>query len=216
MQEQAPADGRGRAEPGLRARKKERTRQALSDAATELFAARGFEAVTVADIAASADVAVGTVFNYFRSKEELFFDRADAVEQSLVAAIVERKAGAGIVAAFREWHEGELEFLLDARAEAATRRYFAAIAASRGLQAAERGMYRRLQDALAGAVRAEGAGDDPMPDLLAAVLLALHRTVVDLAGGDPGRARRASAGAFDALSASAHAYGADHAAGAVS
>lgn len=57
----------------------------------------GFEAVTVAQIAAAAEVSVKTVFNYFPSKEDLFFDRADDVIGALADAIVERPAGATII-----------------------------------------------------------------------------------------------------------------------
>jgi AcrR family transcriptional regulator len=87
------------ATPGLRERKKQRTRQSISDIATRLFAERGFEAVTMAEIAAAADVSVGTIFNYFSSKEELFFDRADEVLGLLRAAIRERPAGQTILGA---------------------------------------------------------------------------------------------------------------------
>jgi AcrR family transcriptional regulator len=72
---------------GLRERKKAETRQAISDVATRLFEARGFEAVTVAEIAAAANVSAKTVFNYFPAKEDLFFDAEDAVRDALVAAV---------------------------------------------------------------------------------------------------------------------------------
>jgi len=84
---------------GLRAWKKARTRLAISNVATELFMRDGFEAVTVAQIAAAAEVSVKTVFNYFPAKEDLFFDRVDAVIGALVDAVVERPAGATIVSA---------------------------------------------------------------------------------------------------------------------
>jgi AcrR family transcriptional regulator len=84
---------------GLRAWKKERTRLAISDVATGLFMRDGFEAVTVAQIAAAAEVSVKTVFNYFPSKEDLFFDRADDVVDALAAAIVDRPPGITIVGA---------------------------------------------------------------------------------------------------------------------
>src|SRR3954447_10091807 len=71
---------------GLRERKKAATRQAISDVATGLFEARGFEAVTVAEIARAADVSAKTVFNYFPAKEDLFFDAEDAVRDALVSA----------------------------------------------------------------------------------------------------------------------------------
>jgi AcrR family transcriptional regulator len=70
----------------LRERKKAETRQAISDVATRLFEARGFETVTVAEIAAAANVSSKTVFNYFPAKEDLFFDAEDAVRDALVAA----------------------------------------------------------------------------------------------------------------------------------
>ncbi|MFG1624805.1 TetR/AcrR family transcriptional regulator [Kribbella sp. NPDC049227] len=61
-------------ETGRRERKKQQTRQAISDVATALFLERGFDAVTVAEVARAADVAVQTVFNHFPAKEDLFFD----------------------------------------------------------------------------------------------------------------------------------------------
>jgi AcrR family transcriptional regulator len=200
---------------GLRARKKERTRQALSDAATAMFAERGFDAVTLAEIAAAADVAVGTVFNYFRTKEELFFDRADALTDDLLHTVCGRPPGTGVVAAFRTWHQRELALLLDPRGAEATLRYFRTVAASPALQDAERRLFQRLEWALTEALR-EGPAD-PAPQFLAAVLLALHRSVVDVVRGHNlegqapaetrARAFDASAMAFELLSDAAHAWG---------
>jgi AcrR family transcriptional regulator len=82
---------------GLRAWKKARTRTTISDVATGLFMRDGFEQVTVAQIAAAAEVSVKTVFNYFPSKEDLFFDRADDVIGALVDVVVERPAGTTII-----------------------------------------------------------------------------------------------------------------------
>jgi AcrR family transcriptional regulator len=61
-------------ELGRRERKKLETRRVISDVATRLFMERGFDAVTVAEVARAADVAVQTVFNHFPAKEDLFFD----------------------------------------------------------------------------------------------------------------------------------------------
>ncbi len=64
------------AEPaGLRARKKARTRDAIADAAISLFLARGFDQVSVADIAAAAEVSKPTLFRYFTAKEDLVLHR---------------------------------------------------------------------------------------------------------------------------------------------
>jgi AcrR family transcriptional regulator len=200
---------------GLRARKKERTRRALSDAATAMFAERGFDAVTLAEIAAAADVSIGTVFNYFRTKEELFFDRADALTDDLLRTVCGRPPGTGVVAAFRSWHQRELALLLDPRGAGATLRYFRTVAASPALQAAERRLFQRLERALTEALR-EGPADSA-PQFLAAVLLALHRSVIDVIRGHnleehpPAETRAgaldASATAFELLSDAAHAWG---------
>jgi AcrR family transcriptional regulator len=90
-------------EPGLRERKKERTRQQIGEAAQRLFSERGFDAVTVAEVAGEADVSVGTVFNYFPTKEELFYSGMEAFEARLVDAVRERAAGESVPAAFRDF-----------------------------------------------------------------------------------------------------------------
>jgi AcrR family transcriptional regulator len=87
--------------PGLRARKKAEMRRAISDTATHLFMERGFEAVTVADVAEAAEVSIKTVFNYFGSKEDLFFDREAEVHDGLIAALASRDEGVSLLRALR-------------------------------------------------------------------------------------------------------------------
>jgi AcrR family transcriptional regulator len=89
------------AEEGLRERKKRRTRLEISNVATRLFFEHGFEGVTLAQIAAAAEVSVKTIFNHFGSKEDLYFDRADELRESLVRTIVERPAGTTVLGALR-------------------------------------------------------------------------------------------------------------------
>jgi AcrR family transcriptional regulator len=75
---------------GLRARKRAETRHRISDRATRLFERDGFENVTLAQVAEAADVSVKTVTNYFRAKEDLFFDAEPAILQALVDALRHR------------------------------------------------------------------------------------------------------------------------------
>ncbi|WP_213454621.1 TetR family transcriptional regulator [Rhizomonospora bruguierae] len=74
----------------LRDRKRARTRQALIDAAAELFARKGYEATTIADIAATADIGARTFFSYFPSKEDLLFPEGDRRVRIAVEAIAHR------------------------------------------------------------------------------------------------------------------------------
>jgi AcrR family transcriptional regulator len=74
----------------LRERKRERTRAAIVAAATDLFESRGYDATTVADIAAAAEIGTRTFFSYFASKDELVFPEADARVLAAVAAIAAR------------------------------------------------------------------------------------------------------------------------------
>lgn len=77
----------------LRDRKRERTRKALVEAATELFETRGYDETTVADIAAAAEIGTRTFFSYFASKEEVLFPEADARVAAAVEAIANRTPG---------------------------------------------------------------------------------------------------------------------------
>ncbi|MCD2465437.1 TetR/AcrR family transcriptional regulator [Streptomyces sp. MBT42] len=88
------ADPDPAAAPGLRERKKARTRQALSDAAVALFLERGFDAVSVAEVAAAAEVSKPTLFRYFPAKEDLVLHRfADHEDESARVVAAGRRAG---------------------------------------------------------------------------------------------------------------------------
>lgn len=86
---------------GLRARKKRATREAISAAAKELFADRGYDAVTVAEVARAADVAEKTVFNYFPAKEDLVFTHREDRFAALATAFELLPAGAPVSGPFR-------------------------------------------------------------------------------------------------------------------
>ncbi|GIE89623.1 TetR/AcrR family transcriptional regulator [Actinoplanes regularis] len=96
---------------GLRERKKQETRQRLADLATAMFIERGFDNVSVAEVAEAAGVSKVTVFNYFPRKEDLFFDRTPEFAELLTSAVRSRDAETTPLAAIRELVLG----LFDAR-----------------------------------------------------------------------------------------------------
>jgi AcrR family transcriptional regulator len=87
---------------GLREQHKRRTREAIGAAAMTLFFEHGYDSVTVADVARLAGVSVATVFNYFDTKEDLFFDEVDPLQAALVAAVANCPPGASVLAALQE------------------------------------------------------------------------------------------------------------------
>ena len=91
----------GTAVEGLRERKKRQTRETIAAAAAALFQLRGFDAVTVADVARAADVSEKTIFNYFPAKEDLVLHDGGERLAALIQAIRERAAGDSLIAPFR-------------------------------------------------------------------------------------------------------------------
>ena len=170
-----------------RARKKARTREEIRTAARTLFAARGFEAVTIADIAAAADVAVQTVFNHFATKEELFFDGRTPWVEGAAQAVRTRPADVPPLRALRDYLVSTVAQLADPQADDERRSYVATIEASPTLRARELEVVReaelRLCQALVEVWSADGA--DPRPEqpetaaaIIAATWLAAARVLV--------------------------------------
>jgi AcrR family transcriptional regulator len=165
---------------GIRERKKRETRQRISDVATALFIERGFDEVTVADIAAAADVSKVTVFNYFPRKEQLFFDRGAEGTELLEAAVRTRPAGTSVTDAVRR-------LILDLAAERhplsglrdGIQRYWLAVAASPTLISAARAEVEALEADVAAAIAEdhEGASTPVDAQLLAGFLIAACRFI---------------------------------------
>jgi AcrR family transcriptional regulator len=174
-------------EPGLRERKKRQTRQLIADTARRLFAERGFESVTVAEVARAADVAEATVFNYFPTKEDLFYSRLEAFEEELLAAIREREPGESVLAAFRGFlleQRGVLAMKSPGGDDEATkqlRTVTRVIIESPALLARERQVFARYAEALTVLI-AEETGSPPndvAPRVVANALLGVHRALID-------------------------------------
>jgi AcrR family transcriptional regulator len=90
-------------QPGLRERKKQRTRETIARAAHELFAERGYHATTLPDIAEAADVSTRTIFAYFPSKEDILFSDFAAMKDALAQALAERPEGEEALETVREF-----------------------------------------------------------------------------------------------------------------
>jgi AcrR family transcriptional regulator len=90
-------------EPGLRERKKQRTREAIARAAHELFVERGYHATTLPDIAEAADVSTRTIFGYFASKEDILFSNFSVMKDALAQALATRPEGQDTLATVREF-----------------------------------------------------------------------------------------------------------------
>lgn len=132
--------------PGRRERKKAATRQALSEAAMRLFLERGFDNVTVREIAEMADVSTTTLMNYFPTKEALVFDLEDEVERSLVAAVAERPPDISMLAALRGHLHARVERAVSGRHAT---RFMKLILSTPALSDYWRKMWLRHEDALA-------------------------------------------------------------------
>ncbi|MGW6282551.1 TetR/AcrR family transcriptional regulator [Kribbella sp. NPDC055071] len=91
------------AEPGLREVKKARTRRLIAETAARLFAERGYEQVTVSEVARAAEVAEQTLYNYFPTKEDLVIDREQQIQDQLGELIRNRPEGTTPAAAIREF-----------------------------------------------------------------------------------------------------------------
>ncbi|MDQ8044666.1 MAG: helix-turn-helix domain-containing protein [Solirubrobacteraceae bacterium] len=162
---------------GLRERKKAQTRLRISDIATGLFLERGFDAVTVAEIARAAEVSVKTVFNYFGAKEDLLFDREPEWLAALDAFADLRSPGRGLVRVLRDdiairWPSIPLgEWArLDDRAVRNRRHFLAMIDAHPGLVSRRLQMAERQREHLTAVVMLDF--DDPRsPEAITAAAL---------------------------------------------
>ncbi|GAA4582238.1 TetR/AcrR family transcriptional regulator [Planotetraspora phitsanulokensis] len=186
----------GAGEEGLRERKKRETRQRIADIAMGLFLQRGFDNVTVAEVARTADVSVNTVFNYFPTKEDLFLDRSDEVE-SLPRKVIEgRRPGETAVQALRRdffdaLDTGDWRYGMHEGSDLFARRVRESPSLSARLTLLDYRREEQFAKALADATDADP--DDLTPWLVASQMNAALRTLIrrftmrQMAGEDTGR-----------------------------
>ncbi|MFS2007245.1 TetR/AcrR family transcriptional regulator [Duganella sp. CT11-25] len=159
----------------LRSRKRLATRQSISNAATRLFLERGFDHVTVDEIAAAADVGRMTVFNHFPRKEDMFFDRDEEGREALRLALRQRDPGVTPVETLRLLaHRLVAEQSPYVRFSAESQGFVDTIEGSETLKARARAIRNEIWQVVAIAL-AESAGrepEDPDAQLAAGLLLA--------------------------------------------
>ena len=169
---------------GLRERKKQRTRETIVTVGLELFAERGYQQTTVADIAEAAEVSKGTVFAYFPTKEDIVFADTAPVCDDLLRQLRERPADRSAVDVLRSFM-GEHVVAPDERRLLRER----LIASDEQLRSHYRARLAEIEDAMAAAIAGDlGAGpDDLRPRLAAAAVMAALAVAKDHARRVRGR-----------------------------
>jgi AcrR family transcriptional regulator len=166
---------------GLRERKKQQTRELLAETARRLFSERGFERVSVAEIAREADVSEKTVFNYFPTKEDLVYWRLESFEEELLETIRSRAPGESVLDAFGRFVRAPRGMLASHDEE--TRERLAAltrmIASSPALLAREQQIFAGYTDSLAALIALETGSDGVEPWVAANAMMGAHRGLVD-------------------------------------
>ncbi|MCZ2840105.1 TetR family transcriptional regulator [Modestobacter sp. VKM Ac-2985] len=174
---------RERRGPDLREQRRLRTREAIVDAAAELFAARGFDHVSVLEIAQRAGVVEKTVFNHFPVKEGLVFEADPPMRAALLDAVRRRPAGESAAAAAGSFVVAAVSQLGSPAAAEGVAEMARIIRASRTLQAREREILGALTDTLAEQIALEtrASAGELEPWLAANAVLGLYSALLDLA-----------------------------------
>jgi AcrR family transcriptional regulator len=167
---------------GLRERKKQRTRETIAQTARRLFDERGFDAVTVDEIARDSEVSRKTVFNYFPTKEDLVFSGLELFEERLLEAIRKRRPDESILTAFARFITDSRGLLAaeDPHAGERLRAVSRLIADSPALLAREQQIHAGYTDALAALIAEETQArpDDVAPWVAANAMIGLHKALV--------------------------------------
>ncbi|WP_213002467.1 TetR/AcrR family transcriptional regulator [Winogradskya consettensis] len=157
---------------GRRERKKAATRAHISDTALKMFLEKGYENVTVRDVASAADVSPTTLLNHFATKEALVVDRESEISAQLVRTVAGRGPGVGILDALRVYAHTRIEHAA-AATDPNTRSFMALVAGNRDLAEYWHRMWMGHEKVLAEAIR-EQTGvplEDPRPAVIAHLVL---------------------------------------------
>jgi AcrR family transcriptional regulator len=176
-------------EPGLRERKKQRTRETIANAARLLFAERGYHATTLPEIAEAADVSTRTIFAYFPSKEDILFSDFPIMKQALAQALAERPEGEDALETVRK-------FILSLHVEKTDldEQMRLCIENDETLRSHLRARLASLEELIAPAIAKDldAADDDLRPQVVAASLTAAFNVLTERGGGSKDPADRAA------------------------
>lgn len=171
--------------PGRRERKKAATRQTIIDAAIELFLARGFDSVSVREIADKADVSPTTVFAHFPQKEALLFFEEEAQRNRLVAAVRDRPAGLSISDALKTHYRAEFASMWSGEDGALRGRVVSLMEATPSLQDYASRMWLRHEDSLAAAITDQLGLSEPSDEVRLYARFALQIQLLVTSDADP-------------------------------
>jgi AcrR family transcriptional regulator len=176
-------------QPGLRERKKQRTRETIARAAHQLFVERGYHATTLPDIAEAADVSTRTIFAYFPSKEDILFSDFAVLKDALAQALAERPEGQDALETVRQFilssHKPEKNELDE--------QLHLCVEKDETLRSHLRARIAQLEELIAPAIAKDlGASPtDVRPQIVAASLTAAFNVLAERKGGSRARAKSA-------------------------
>lgn len=150
---------------GRRERKKAATRKVISDVATMMFLERGFDNVSIREVAEAADVSPTTVFAHFPQKEALVFDEDDEQRERLVSVVRDRPAGRTINRAIHDFYAAELAANVDEHGDNVTRVFMRFLNETPALREYAAKMWLRHEDALAQAIADELGLAEPTAEI---------------------------------------------------
>jgi AcrR family transcriptional regulator len=150
---------------GRRERKKAATRKAISDTATMMFLERGFDNVSIREVADAADVSPTTVFAHFPQKEALVFDEDDEQREKLVSVVRERPAGVSINQAIHDYYADEVRFDLAEHGDDATSRFMRFLGETPALRDYAAKMWLRHEVSLADVIADEFGLTEPTAEI---------------------------------------------------